>query len=76
MIYLQAKHKHSHLTASRDVLNAPSHLLSKSHHAPKVFIVQIKEIVYLLLRDNEGVGGLNGVDIKESVEVLAFCHLV
>ena len=76
VIYLQTKHKHCHLTASRDILNAPSHLLSKSHHATEVFIIQIKEIVYLLLRDNEGVGGLNGVDVKESVEILAFCHLV
>ena len=57
-------------------LDSCSHTLGKEHVSSEELIVLIKDIVDLLLRDDQGMTFGYRIDIKERIELIVLCDFV
>ncbi len=76
MWHFGANDHHSDPLASNRLVKCFGNFFCKEHQASEGATVQIKEVVHLLFRYDEGVPFCHRVDIEEGDKMLRLCHFV
>ena len=76
MRHLHAQHGHTDTLAGESCFQGLGYLLGKEIQASQLLIFKVKDVVDLMLGDNECVSLHHGVDIEEGKVVLILGHLV
>ena len=72
----EAQNDNSDLFTGEFATDFGGHLLGKNHHAAKSLVIEIKQIVNLLLRDNECMSFCQRINIQEGVVAVIFGYFV
>ena len=76
VVYVKADDSLRHLLAWEGLLDGCCYVLGKDLHTAYLLVGEVKEVVDLALGHYQGVAGLDGVDVKEGVELVILGALV
>jgi hypothetical protein len=74
--HFKSKYRHPNPVAWKSAFNSGSDFFGKEDHPGQIFIIQVKNIVGFLLRNNKSMSGFKRINVKKSEIVFILGYLV